>query len=140
MRRTLLVNAEKCTGCRLCELVCSAHHTGKSNPSVSRIKVVKPCHEGPYFPRICCYCIDTPCIGACPENAIRYNEEHGQVIIDYARCREGCRECLPSCPFGIMSFDERLNKAANCDYCQGDPQCVRFCYTKAVDFVELNIA
>jgi Fe-S-cluster-containing hydrogenase component 2 len=25
-----------------------------------------------------------------------------------------------------------------CDFCDGDPQCVRFCYAKAVSFTEAN--
>ena len=38
MERILKVEYQKCTGCRLCELVCSVTHDGISNPSRSRVK------------------------------------------------------------------------------------------------------
>ena len=41
MGKVLAINPEKCTGCRLCELVCSVFHDGVSNASRSRIKVMK---------------------------------------------------------------------------------------------------
>ena len=30
-----------CGGCRTCEMVCSFHHTGEYNPSVSSIKILE---------------------------------------------------------------------------------------------------
>ena len=35
------VNLEKCTGCRICELICSMTRHGESNPKRSRIHVFK---------------------------------------------------------------------------------------------------
>jgi len=48
--KVLVVDQQKCTGCRLCELVCSVFHTGTSNPSRSRVKVVKWEDVGFYLP------------------------------------------------------------------------------------------
>ena len=50
MTRVLAVDYEKCTGCRLCELVCSVRHEGVSNPARSRIRIVKWEWEGIYVP------------------------------------------------------------------------------------------
>ena len=48
MDKVLTVDFEKCTGCRLCEQVCTVMHDGVSNPARSRIKVVKWEDEGQY--------------------------------------------------------------------------------------------
>jgi len=39
------------------------------------------------------------------------------------------------CPFGAMNFNVIDRKVIKCDLCDGEPQCVRFCDRKAVDFV-----
>ena len=41
MQKMLIVDSEKCTGCRLCEVACSAGHDGISNPLKARIHIVK---------------------------------------------------------------------------------------------------
>jgi Fe-S-cluster-containing hydrogenase component 2 len=33
-----------------------------------------------------------------------------------------------------MRWNSGRNRVFKCDLCDGDPQCVRFCYTKAVDY------
>jgi Fe-S-cluster-containing hydrogenase component 2 len=35
-----------------------------------------------------------------------------------------------------MMFNPTDRKIFKCDLCDGDPQCVRFCEEKAVDFIE----
>jgi Fe-S-cluster-containing hydrogenase component 2 len=44
--------------------------------------------------------------------------------------------CVAICPFGGAKFDSISNKVIKCDLCDGDPQCVRFCETKAIEYVE----
>ena len=39
--KILLIDLEKCTGCRKCEMACSVFHIGANNPSRSRVKVMK---------------------------------------------------------------------------------------------------
>jgi len=41
MSKVLMIDYEKCTGCRICEMACSAKHEGAINPFQSRIKIVK---------------------------------------------------------------------------------------------------
>ena len=67
MGKVLQINLEKCTGCRLCELVCSVFHDGASNAARSRIKVVKWEQEGLYIPMSCQQCQDAPCMIVCRE-------------------------------------------------------------------------
>ena len=134
MGKVLVVNYEKCTGCRLCELVCAVKHDGISNPARSRIKVMKWEQEGLYIPMSCQQCQDAPCLNVCPVKAISRDEDLARVMVDYDKCI-GCRSCVAVCPFGAMNFNKAERKVYKCDLCDGDPQCVRFCDMKAVDFV-----
>ena len=135
MTKVLQINHEKCTGCRLCELVCAVRHDGISNPIRSRIRVMKWESEGVYIPMACQQCQDAPCLYGCPVGAISRNDQTGTVEVDYDVCI-GCRTCVSVCPFGGMSFNGIDNKVIKCDLCDGDPQCVRFCEVQAVEFVE----
>ena len=135
MAKVLMIDYEKCTGCRLCELVCSVKHEGVSNPARSRIKVVKWEWEGRYVPMSCQQCESAPCQAVCPVKAVSRDEEMGRVEIDYDVCI-GCRMCVAVCPFGAMGFDILAKKVIKCDFCDGDPQCVRFCEPEAIQYVD----
>jgi len=80
MGKVLAITPEKCTGCRLCELVCSVFHDGVSNPTRSRIKVVKWESEGIYVPMSCQQCQDAPCMIVCPVKAISRDETLSRVM------------------------------------------------------------
>jgi carbon-monoxide dehydrogenase iron sulfur subunit len=133
--KVLVIDYEKCTGCRECELACSIFHEGVSNPSRARIKVVKWEWEGRYVPMSCQQCESAPCQAICPVKAISRDENLNRVMIDYDTCI-GCRMCVAVCPFGAMVYDHIGKKVMKCDLCDGEPQCVRFCETQAVQYVE----
>ncbi len=135
MSKILVIDHEKCTGCRLCELVCSVKHERVSNPYRARIKIVKWEMAGKIIPVVCQQCEDAPCMGVCPVNALSRNAETGAVEIDYDVCI-GCRMCMNACPFGAMGYDWVNSHVIKCDLCGGDPQCARFCETGAIQYVE----
>jgi anaerobic carbon-monoxide dehydrogenase iron sulfur subunit len=137
MAKTLYIDYQKCTGCRLCELVCAVFHDGISNPARSRIKVMKWEAEGLYIPMSCQQCQDAPCMNVCPVKAISRDEELGRVFVDYDICI-GCRSCVTVCPFGAMNFNIKDKQIFKCDLCDGDPQCVRFCEVKAIEYLEVD--
>ncbi len=139
MVKLLMVNFEKCTGCRLCELVCSAKKEGVSNPTRSRLKIEKWEWEGLYVPMVCQQCEDAPCKAVCPVKAISRDEALGRLVVDYQLCI-GCRACVAVCPFGAMNFDAVGKKVIKCDLCDGEPTCVSFCDVKAIDYVEAHQA
>jgi Fe-S-cluster-containing hydrogenase component 2 len=91
--------------------------------------------EGIYIPMTCQQCQDAPCLNVCPVKAISHDVELGRVSVDYNTCI-GCRSCVSVCPFGAMNFNTTDRRVLKCDVCDGDPQCVRFCEVKAVDFIE----
>ncbi len=137
MQKMLVVDYEKCTGCRLCELVCSVKHEAVSNPSRARIHIVKWEMEGIMMPMVCNQCESAPCITACPTNARSRDEESGRIIVNYDRCI-GCKTCVVVCPFGAVSFDPIAGKVISCDLCDGDPICANFCETEALQYADAS--
>jgi len=72
-----------------------------------------------------------------PVKAISRDEKLSRVMVDHNICI-GCRSCVTVCPFGAMGFNVIDRKNFKCDLCDGDPQCVRFCEVKAVDYMEAD--
>ncbi len=72
------VVVEKCTGCKLCELACSAVKTGQFNPKRSHIQVVLvdiPEIPVPLLKDTCDYCFGNPaCVSVCLPEAIVWKE------------------------------------------------------------------
>lgn len=137
MQKILFVDPEKCTGCRLCENVCSIFHEKVSNPSRARIHIVKWENAGLYIPMVCQQC-DTPiCETVCPMGAISRDEKTGALLINYELC-VGCKLCVMFCPLGGIGIDKN-RKIIKCDLCGGDPLCVKFCIPGALQFIDANI-
>jgi carbon-monoxide dehydrogenase iron sulfur subunit len=134
VEKILVVDHEKCTGCRLCEMVCSVKHTGTNNPGRSRIHVLKWPMARFELPVLCRQCEDAPCIAVCPENALSRDPVLERVTLNYDLCI-GCKMCVTACLFGGMGIDTTARQVIKCDLCDGDPVCVRFCHPGALQFV-----
>lgn len=134
MEMILVVDHEKCTGCRACEMVCSVKHTGVNNPTRSRINVIKWPMEGFDLPMFCQQCEEAPCIAVCPKDALSQDLILGRVTLNYDLCI-GCKMCVTACPFGGMGIDTVVQRVIKCDLCDGDPTCVRFCDPGALQYV-----
>ena len=139
MEKILVVDHEKCTGCRLCEMVCSVKHTGVSNPTRSRIHVIKWPMEGFELPMLCQQCEDAPCVAVCPKDALSRDSAMDRVVLDYDLCI-GCKMCVTACPFGGMGIDVAARQVVKCDLCDGDPTCARFCDPGEIQFVAATSA
>jgi Fe-S-cluster-containing hydrogenase component 2 len=137
MAKVLVIDYEKCTGCRICEQVCTVKHAGVVNPARSRIKIIKWEQEGRYVPMACQQCESAPCQAICPVKAISRDESLNRVMVDYDICI-GCRMCVAICPFGGMSFDPIAQKVIKCDFCDGDPLCAKFCEVNAVQYADAS--
>jgi len=85
--------------------------------------------------RFCQQCEDAACIAACPVSAITNNEALGTIEIDGELCIM-CEDCIAACPFKAIYQDGIDEKIIACDLCEGDPQCVTYCETKAIEFLE----
>ncbi len=139
MDRILVFNQGRCTGCGLCELMCSLAHTETCNPERSRIKILKMEQEGLNVQTFCQQCEDAACIAACPASAISKNTTAGVIEIDHDSCVQ-CLECVAKCPFKAIYFDRTDEKIIACNLCGGEPECVTYCETKSIEFVEKDSA
>ena len=93
MDKVLIIDGEKCTGCRVCELICSMVRTGEYNTQKSCIRVLRNMELDVSIPVIdatCDFC--GKCTEWCFQEAIRF--------VDYeeaAQIRKGAKiGCFPS--------------------------------------------
>ena len=134
MRKLLLFDASKCTGCKTCEMACSLIQTGVCNPASSRRRTIHFDEDILDVPMQCQQCGIAACMNICPVNAIYMDETTGAKIIDGNKCI-GCRMCMIACPFGAMIVDPVVGRIAKCDLCGGDPACAKFCPTGAIQYL-----
>ncbi len=139
MKKMLIADHSKCTGCRLCEVVCSVNKNGAVNPGRAMVAVVKWDQDCIAIPMLCQQCESAPCIAVCPVKALARDEDIGRVTINYDLCI-GCRFCVAVCPFGAMGFDPAARKVIKCDLCDGEPACAKFCETKALQYIDISTA
>jgi Fe-S-cluster-containing dehydrogenase component len=132
----ILVEPERCTGCRNCELFCSLKNYGEVNPSRARIHVVRSQKDNiiTTVPVVCQQCEDPMCMAMCPAGALARHPETHAVVVDPDKCL-GCRTCVEVCPFGAPSVDPRTGTSEKCNLCDGDPTCVKVCSQFAIKFV-----
>lgn len=131
----LRIQFDLCTGCNICQLVCSARAAGGYNPRLSRLRILVEDENLLNRPLVCSQCENAFCLRYCPVKAISRNPETGIVTIDKEKCT-GCKNCVDACPDGMISIDAK-GKADKCDLCDGDPLCVRYCPTGALKLVTL---
>jgi Fe-S-cluster-containing hydrogenase component 2 len=135
--KRILVNVDRCSGCRLCELACSFTHEKMFEPSASRITVLKEDSLGLDLPIMCWHCRRCPAMGNCPSKALRRNSE-GTIYVDESRC-VGCGKCAEACPFGAIKLHPRKHTPLICNLCNGKPLCTLRCPTKALTYGETRM-
>lgn len=138
MGKMIVVNVDKCTGCGVCELVCSFKHHDEFNPIKSRIHTVLFWQQMIGIPVLCYQCEEAWCAKICPAGAITIEKDETTgatlVTVSEEKC-VGCKMCMLACPFGSIVVSDK-GYAEKCDLCGGDPECVKFCLSGALEFVE----
>jgi len=119
----------KCSGCKICELVCSFTFNGVLDPNRARIKVVSLGHLDEVL--VCRNCRDAPCIEACPREAI-YRDERGVVMVNEVKC-VGCGTCVKVCPFEAIKVHPNRKVAVKCVLCGS---CIEWCPAECLEVVE----
>ncbi len=132
-RGVVLVNKAICSGCRVCEAVCSNFNSqGRTTSTLSRLILEKDYLTGNYEPKTCLQCIDPPCLRACPVAALQVDRQTWTYarVIDERVCI-GCQKCLRACDVYFNPprprFDPEEYICIKCHLCFGDPQCVKYC-------------
>jgi len=116
---------ERCTGCNVCEYVCSEEKEKTFNPVKSRIRAIRldPLSNVAVTCRTCKY---APCVTACPKGALSQSSETGIVTVDTGKC-DGCGWCISACQYGAVTMHPDTGKAIVCDTCEGEPKCIQWC-------------
>ncbi|MFC1909282.1 4Fe-4S dicluster domain-containing protein [Chloroflexota bacterium] len=145
MTLAVLYDANRCIGCRGCQVACkqwnendefipteengvqSENWGSYENPpqlsarTWTKIRFTELDHDGKFywvFTKLqCMHCEHPACVAACPVGALQKTAE-GPVIYDDERCF-GCRYCMVACPFGIPTFewDKPLPWIRKCTFC-----------------------
>ena len=127
------VDSAKCTGCRVCEFICTMEKHGYFNPSRSRVNVMR-IYPHTNVANSCRMCDDAPCVASCPhKGAMVQCEETGVIKINDALC-DGCDKCMKACEYGSILLED--GKARMCDLCQdreGGPACIEWCPENALE-------
>ena len=132
MPKAVIVDHEKCTGCRICEIACSTKNEGGVSYERSRIRVYTS-PPGLDILIVCAQCQQAPCIEACPRKIISRDSQSGAVIIQEDVCN-GCGVCIEVCPAGAIFMHPTREVAIKCQLCNGDPECVKLCPTEAIAY------
>lgn len=139
MNKIILVNPEKCVGCRNCALACSFKNAGVFSLSGARIGTIWIPHVGMNVPMVCQHCTKPLCMDVCPVGAISRDEETGAAVLNSDLCI-GCKMCMIVCPFGGPRIQPETRIITKCDLCGGDPECVKHCLYGALEFVDADEA
>jgi len=147
--KTIVFDPYYCTGCMRCMTTCSTYKNGATSLSKSRLHIIR--HEGHSISKIdekddlifdmitCRHCDEPYCMQVCPTLAIERDNNTGAVVVAPDKC-VGCRMCTVACPFGAISYDQVKKRVMKCDLCGGDPQCVKFCPSEALQFLPKRLA
>ena len=155
----MFTDVSLCIGCRACQVACKqwnqldagepewtgsyqnhAHFTDKSFRLVRFIEEAddKNGVRWNMMSDVCKHCTEAGCLEACPTGAI-YRTEYGTVNINQDICN-GCRYCIPACPFGVVSFNHDSGTATKCTFCNDrlhnglGPACAKACPTESIKF------
>ncbi len=162
MTRAMLIDLNKCIGCRGCQAACkqwndlsaeTTHNTGSyQNPPAFSDKTwtLVTFNEVDYADqfhwvfakRQCMHCEHPGCVSACTVGALQKTPD-GPVVYQSDKCI-GCRYCQYACPFGVPTFEwgQKLGLIRKCNFCVDrlsanmEPACVKACPTGALQFGE----
>lgn len=166
-RWAMVVDLDKCTGCKVCEKVCrdenNVPYYGNERydaywmrvADIRKEHVVEDVKEL-HVPLMCQHCEDPPCVHVCVTKA-SFVREDGIVLVDEHKCI-GCRYCVIACPYRARSIIFKnnnkwtnhdvpkmmINVATKCSFCvhrvdEGkDPACVEKCPHNALIFGNLK--
>ena len=130
--KEIKVDLDKCTGCRSCEMACSAFHAvprySSLNPARARIRVIIDEAKDIYVPIRAGEYTQAECSG---RNLYTINGK------EYTECSF----CPPSCPSRDFFKEPDSGLPLKCDMCEdepplAEPMCVQACQQDALTYIE----
>ncbi|AFQ43450.1 4Fe-4S dicluster domain-containing protein [Desulfosporosinus meridiei] len=134
-----LFNADRCVGCKSCEMACKNENSTPLNVNWRRVSSLK---AGKNISISCNHCESPECFRVCTRRAY-VKRRDGIVMIDVNRC-DGCMDCVSACPYNAPQFDIEKNKASKCTFCLPRrevgllPACVNACHTGALSTINME--
>ena len=116
--------------CFACRKRCSQVKQAKGSEGIGIGEIHIP-EINVHIVNVCNQCSEPACLDVCPTGAITKSAADGIVRINETKCL-GCGLCDLACPYGGIDFHPGSKKASKCDLCDGDPQCLSACPTKAI--------
>jgi benzoyl-CoA reductase subunit BamC len=128
--KTIRIDADKCNGCRTCEIICSGYHSVPKysiiNPATSRIRIITHRLKNIWLPVFAGEYTGAECMG------------RDKYIIDGKEYDE-CSFCRATCPSRAMFKDPDSGLPLKCDMCEGNeggPLCVEWCLNDVLIYEE----
>ena len=113
-------DAKRCSGCHLCEMVCSLLHLGAINIEKSAIRIHKDDLDTSLnTPTVCRQCKEMKCLTGEEATGVSEKKEFFWKGTLAERCS-----------FNALTVLDGV--AYHCDLCGGNPQCVKVCTPKAI--------
>lgn len=144
MKTYMMVNIDRCWGCKSCVTACKREHgyPPDAPEAIDVARVEQTDAQGgvqcDFLPLMCMHCEEPACVQACPVHAL-VREEDGRVRLDRTLC-VGCGKCERACGYGAVALERTAGKrpkALKCDLCverrgRGlPPACVQHCMGRA---------
>jgi len=130
--KTITIDADKCNGCRGCEIICSAYHAtprySSNNPARSRIQIITNRLENKWLPVFAGEYAPAECMG------------RDKYLID-GKMYDECDFCRAVCPSRDLFKEPDSGLPLKCDMCESDPplekpKCVEWCLNDVLIYEE----
>ncbi len=130
--KTIRIDADKCNGCRGCEIICSSFHANPKyssiNPARSRIQVITDRLQNKWLPVFAGEYTSAECMG------------RDKYVIDGKEYEE-CDFCRAACPSRDLFKEPDSGLPLKCDMCEDDPaqekpKCVQVCLNDVLIYEE----
>ncbi|CAA7601099.1 4Fe-4S ferredoxin-type, iron-sulphur binding domain protein [Acididesulfobacillus acetoxydans] len=130
--KTIKIDADKCNGCRACEVICASFHAApkysSNNPARARIRLIRDPIKDIFLPVYAGEYVAAECAGR--DKYVIKGKEYSE-----------CDFCRASCPSRDVFKEPDSGLPLKCDMCEDDPSlkepwCVQWCLADALTYEE----